>query len=201
MKRFAICLAVLLVWGAAGAAAAEEAQKSKWYIGFGVGSGQLRIEGESMTDYLDGFEDLDADSPVTLHFGVGGIVNPKLHLGFDMSTIYQYAEEDDDDDANVDLQVNNYMFAAHFYPVKKGFFIKAGTGFSLLTVDVDDGPEGDDRETYDGLGYLLGSGYDFWLGKSFNLGIHAEFSQQYYNDSEAPDETHFFSVYVSFYWF
>ena len=84
--------------------------------------------------------------------------------------------------------------------MKKGLFLKAGAGISALYYRIDT-PIFDQTETYSGTGFLLGIGYDFWLGESFNLGIHAEYSKQSYSESDAPDDTEFTSIYLSFYWF
>lgn len=177
---------------------AEEKKKSNWYIGFGVGMGELIVEGETMDDAFDEYPTIDVGQEVTLNFGVGAIINPKLHLGFDVSAIRQSAE--DDFDQTLDFQVNNYFAALSYYPTGKGLFLKAGAGISALVVELDT-MFIDESETYSGTGFLLGIGYDFWLGKSFNLGIHAEYSKQSYSDSDAPDDTEFTSIYLSFYWF
>jgi hypothetical protein len=176
---------------------AEEKQKSSWYIGFGVGTGELKVEGETMEDAFDEYPSIDVGQELTFNFGVGKILNPKLHLGFDASAIRQSAEDDSD---SIDLQVNNYLAAITYFPKEKGLSLKAGVGISALVYEIDTSFV-DESETYAGLGFLLGLGYDFWLGKSFNLGIHAEYSRQSYNDSDAPDDTEFTSIYLSFYWF
>ena len=177
---------------------AEEKKKSSWYIGFGLGTGELKVEGETMDDAFSENPSIDVGQELTLNFGVGAIINPKLHLGFDVSAINQSAEANFD--STLGLQVNNYFAAISFYPMEKGLFFKAGAGISALVYEIDT-PVYDESETYSGTGYLLGIGYDFWLGKSFNLGIHAEYSKQSYSDSDAPDDTDFTSIYLSFYWF
>ena len=188
----------VIVLFSSGITLAEEKKKSNWYIGFGVGTGELKVEGETMDDAFDEYPTIDVGQEVTFNIGVGAIINPKLHLGFDVSAIRQSAE--DDFDQTLDLQVNNYFAALSYYPTGKGFFLKAGAGISAAVVELDTAFV-DDSETYSGTGFLLGIGYDFWIGKSFNLGIHAEYSKQSYSDSDAPDDTEFTSIYLSFYWF
>ena len=46
----------------------------------------------------------------------------------------------------------------------KGFFIRAGGGWSVLVHEYDSPTENQDMERYGGTGYLVGLGYDFWLG-------------------------------------
>ena len=200
MKKF-IAITIMTLFALLlcfGVTFAEEKKKSSWYIGFGIGTGQLKIEGETMDDFYEDYSYIDVGNELTLHFSVGAILNPKLHLGFDGSLIRQTA--DSDYDATLDVQVNNYFAALSFYPVEKGIYLKAGIGLSTLVAEIDT-PFYDDSETYSGTGFLLGIGYDFWLGKSFNLGIHAEYSKQNYSDSDAPDNTEFTSIYLSFSWF
>jgi hypothetical protein len=188
---------VLICW--CGAAVAEEKKKSSWYIGFGLGTGSLEIEGKTLDDYYEDRSSIDVGDEITLNFGVGAILNPKLHLGFDVSAIRQEVDSDISSQSE-SWQVNNYFAALSYYPWTKGFFVKVGGGLSALVYEYDSGTY-DDSETYSGTGYLVGLGYDFWLGKSFNLGIHAEYSKQTYSDSDVPGDTDFMSVYLSFYWF
>lgn len=193
MRKLITAAIILMIFS--GTAFGQE--KSNWYIGFGVGTGQLQIEGETMDDAFSDYNDIDVDPELALHFGVGGILNPKVHLGFDGSFIRQTA---DGPGGDFTLQVNNYLAAVTFYPMEKGLLLKAGLGLATIMYDLDTDTI-DESDTYGGMGFLLGIGYDFWLGKSFNLGIHAEYSRQSYNDSDAPDDTEFASVYLTFYWF
>lgn len=193
-----ILIGVLMICFWCGAALAEEKKKSPWYIGFGVGLGNLEIEGETLDDMYGDNPYIDVGPEITFNFGVGAIINPKLHLGLDISAIRQSAE--DDFNQSLDFQINNYFAALSYYPIGKGFFIKAGAGISVAVIELDS-VVFDDSESYTGTGYLLGIGYDFWLGKTFNLGIHAEYSKQTYDDNDAPEDTDFTSIYISFYWF
>jgi len=201
MKRSVLMgMAILLVMVLCGGVAlAEEKNKSSWYIGFGVGTGVLEIDGETLEDYYDDSSHIDVGDELTFNFGIGAILNPKLHLGLDISAVRQEVDSDSSG-ASADYQINNYFAALSYYPMTKGFFIKVGGGLSALVYDYDNGPY-EDSDTYAGIGYLVGLGYDFWLGKSFNLGIHAEYSKQTYSDSDAPDDTDFINLYLAFYWF
>ena len=193
-----LLIGVLVLICSGGAAMAGEKNKSKWYIGFGIGTGTLQIEGETVDDVYEDSSYVDVGDELTLNFGVGAILNPKLHLGFDLSAIRQEVDADFSHESE-SYQINNYFAALSYYPWTKGFFVKVGAGFSNLVYEYDG--VYDVSDTYDGTGYLVGLGYDFWLGKSFNLGIHAEYSKQTYSDSHAPDDTDFTSIYLSLYWF
>jgi outer membrane protein with beta-barrel domain len=190
---------IIFIFTLSGTTLAEDKKKSNWYIGFGLGTGTLQIEGETADDAYEDNPNIDVDPELTLHFGVGAIINPKLHLGFDLSVIRQAVDSGIGNDYE-SFQINNYFVALSYYPWTKGLFLKVGGGLSNFVYEYD-GEYNVDSETYSGTGYLVGLGYDFWLGKSFNLGIHAEYSRQSYSDSYAPDDTEFTSIYLSFYWF
>lgn len=204
MKKLIVsAFALMLVIAVSGVSFAQEHEKSSWYIGFGLGAGDggWEVDGEEVT-FDDWFEGFDDTSPkVTINFGVGAILNPKLHLGFDMSAIrqegvdygYYY-------DVKANFQINNYLAALTYFPTGEGLFIKAGTGVSVIGYEISGGPVLESRSA-SGTALLAGLGYAFWLGKTFNLCLNAEYSYQDYYDEEAPDSSHFWNAYLSFYWF
>ena len=183
--------------------------KSSWYIGFGLGSGRGAIEGDSFNKIFDSFADspyvysCSKSTPVTLNFGVGAIINPKLHVGLDISAIYQTAEYyiSGGEKAEIEFLVTNMLGAITYYPNETGFSLKGGLGISNSDFSTSGGPSiMNSSEQYSGYAFLIGVGYDFWLGKTFNLGLHVEYSRQNYNDSWAPKNSDFVNVYLSFYW-
>jgi hypothetical protein len=195
MRNFKIALVtVLFLIIAANSSFAQEHQKSSWYIGFGLGSGQAKFEGDKA------FENADSKSPkITFNFGVGAILNPNIHLGFDVSAWRQEAEYDYYNQT-ISYQINNYMLALTFFPMETGLALKAGVGACVFVYNNDyDG--GSTAESYSGKAFLFGVAYHFWLGETFNLGLNLEYSKQYYNDDEVFDDTDFWNAYVSFYWF
>jgi len=181
----------------------EAKTKSDWYIGFGIGGGRGNIEGDSFKSWFNLFgEELGAgsssiESPVTINFGLGLILNPNLHIGWDVSAILQTAEYiyGHNEKMQIDFFVTNMLAAVTYYPNVTGFSLKGGAGFSNFDYAVDGY-----SEQYYGYAFLAGIGYDLWLGETFNLGLRLEYSKQYYNDSKAPKNTDFVNVYVSFYW-
>lgn len=186
---------------------ADEHHKSIWYIGFGLGSGQGWIEGDTFSKYFDNEGDYIGIKPekspmITFNFGIGAILNPNLHIGFDGSAIRQTATYNSAGlKGEYTYQINNYLLAVTYYPDETGLSLKAGIGFADMQWDVT----GDlfyshFTETYTGNAYLIGAGYDFWLGDTFNLGLHVEYSKQNYNNSKAPSDSDFVNIYVSFYW-
>ncbi|MBF0224657.1 MAG: outer membrane beta-barrel protein [Desulfobacterales bacterium] len=202
MKKKNLVNFTLLFFLMSGICFAGEHQKSSWYIGFGVGTGQLKVEGETMDDHFDGQYGIKVNNPGAINFGVGAILTPKLHLGFDLSAIAQTAESELNSSDEFTLSIANYLAALTFYPMEEGFFLKAGLGICALHYEIDAKSFANISDDYGGVAFLLGIGYDFWIGKSFNLGLHAEYSRQSYeDDNNAPDDTEFLNFYLSFYWF
>jgi hypothetical protein len=198
MRRFVIAL--MLVGWMMQPWAVESQEKSNWYIGFGIGGGDLKIEGKRLDDELGDVPGLDIGTEVMINLGVGMILNPKIHLGLDVSSIGQTVKSDMVR-SELDLQVTNIFGAATYYPMDKGLSIKGGLGPSVLRAKTVFPGGLEKSEDYNGFGMLLGLGYEFWLGKSFNLGGRLEYSKQYYNGDQAPDDTEFIALYLSFYWF
>lgn len=202
MKKLIVsAFALMLVVAVSGACFAKEHEKSSWYIGFGLGTGDggWEIEGEEVT-FDDWFEGFDTTPRVTGNLGVGAILNPKLHLGFDLSLISQEGDgKVHGYDVEVDFQITNYLAALTYFPTGEGLFIKAGVGVSTIGYEI--GIPVSESRSDSGTAMLAGLGYAFWLGKTFNLCLNAEYSHQSYSGEEAPDNSHFWNVYLSFYWF
>jgi len=192
----AACLTLILPISAFSA----DHQKSSWYLSLGAGTGSGNAEGEEL---LSGAG--DKLGPMTFHFGLGAIVNPRLHAGFDLSVFGVDGSYDDPTTYQFSTEyawIYNYFGAVSFYPFEKGLFFKGGLGLSKFQYHFGSNNAALDTDlSVMGYGFLVGGGLDLWLGKSFNLGVHFEWSKQYYNDSEAPDNTDFYSIYVAFSWF
>ena len=195
MKKRAVAIVTLAMLCMAEGSFAQEHKKSSWYIGFGIGTGNgsCEVDGEKVTSD-EWFEGLSTSPVLTMNFGVGGIVNPKLHLGFDWSAIRQ---EGSNHYVERMVQINNYLVALKYFPKGEGLFLKAGAGASSIIYDVSGGSP----SAYSGTAVLGGVGYAFRLGKSFNLCLNADYSRQTYSNKYAPDNSHFWNLYVSFYWF
>jgi hypothetical protein len=178
----------------------EVKEKSSWYIGFGFGTGGggYTVD-EEYISFNDYFKDSEDPFKMSMNFGVGAILTPSIHLGFDISTLTNMGEMDG---VSYSLDIYNYLIVMSYYPSITGFFIKAGLGASRFASTIT--YQGEDYYNgYSGTGALAGIGYNFWLGSSFNLGINLEYSAQVYDDEdeEAPESSNFWSIYVSFYWF
>ncbi len=176
-------------------------RKSSWYIGFGLGWGDGSWEfenGEEVT-FDDFTEDSDDSTRIAFNFGIGGIVNPQFHLGLDINAIRQEASANIyGTEITASMQINNYMLSAFYYPMNEGIFLKAGIGRSVYQMTISGGPF-KISESESGLALLGGIGYAAWLGETFNLCFHLDYTTQSYG--EVIDSSKFWAIYMSAYWF
>jgi hypothetical protein len=209
MKKAVMCVvSILFVFTVTSATVAETNQKSSWYIGFGLGSGdgQMEIDGESKS-FDDHFD--TSGLKITGNAGLGMIVNPNLHVGFDFSAMSRTNSTTVSNGTFTEgVNIYNYYVAVSYFPFTEGLCLKAAAGFSnlqLMTVTkeyVAPVYVGHQKDyTMNGYGGLVGIGYYFWIGDSFNLGLNAEYSYQTGYSDDMVDNSHFWNVYVSFYWF
>lgn len=176
-------------------------QRDNWYIGFGLGgspSAQWKVNGQTV-GFDDWLEGLDKDPRVSFNFEVGGTLSPETLLGFDLTAVAQGGATSG---GEAHVQINNYFLMLTHFPYREGFFFRMGGGYSNLWLTIDTN-FGDFDERLDGVGALAGLGYAFWLGKSFNLTLNLDYSQQWYsNDNPSePDTSQFTILYVGFDWY
>ncbi len=203
MKTRSLLLLLIVVGLALPAAASGQArhQRSNWYIGFGLGgafSAAWTDHGRS-TSFDEWLTGLDRSPKIALNFKVGGTLSPHTLLGFDATAVGQSGTAFDVD---AHAQINNYFLMLTHFPYQEGLFFRVGGGFSNL-VNMIDTPFGDLDSTLTGVGVLGGIGYAFWLGKSFNLTLNLDYSQQWYSNDSAgePDRSNFTIAYVGFDWY
>ena len=179
-----------------------------------MGSGTLNFGGSSLESYLENrsysgwaeyYNVKEEDETTTFHIAVGSVVNPKIHLGLDISGVSQEASCPRYDPsyylspAKVEMQLRNYFVAVSYFPFEKGLFLKAGGGISELTQTTTVFSEQKDK--FSGFGYMIGIGYDLRIVKRLHIGIHADYSRQTYNSSDAPDDTDFTNIYIALYFY
>jgi hypothetical protein len=149
------------------------------------------------------FRDYVGASPtqVALEFKVGGTINPRLLLGFDVTAVRSQA---DSGGSTFGAQVTNYLAMATWFPNERGFFLRGGLGLAAFTYDTS-GAVGSHSDSTQGVGLLLGAGYALWLGRSFNLTLNLDWSFQSYRSSKdpqlLPDSSSFWAAYVGFDWY
>jgi hypothetical protein len=88
-----------------------------------------------------------------------------------------------------------------FFPNGEGFFIRGGVGLAAFVTQLS-GPGVSENETVSGFGIVFGGGHAFWLLKSFNLTLNADYSLQSYGKSDnGPDSSSFLNIYLGFDWY
>ena len=185
-----------------------EQHRNDWYLGFGVGHASVfntyyEKDGER-TNFEDWAESQGYNEGI-YNVKLGKTINQYLLLGFD-ATIVNYANGGFLGD-NINLKyinIKNYYAVATYFPWKKGFLFRGGAGYSRLVKiqDFKDEIENNTEEHTSGYGFVVGVGYSFWLGKTFNLSLYLDHSQQGYKESSTePDSSQFTAFYMGFDWY
>jgi hypothetical protein len=100
---------------------------------------------------------------VSGYLKLGGTVNPRLLLGFELNA---WTRERN----NTTRSQGNASVVAFFYPqARRGFFLKGGVGVSTLDRGISE--PGYDPQT--GIGFLAGAGYDVRVGNNVSLTPYA----------------------------
>jgi hypothetical protein len=179
-------------------------ERGSWYIGFGLGTGNGSVSGQGDTF---SFRELNRGALLTsgdpaniaLNFKVGATLTPRLLVGFDITAVRSQLDQGGD---SAGVQVTNYDVVATWFPVERGFFARGGLGLSGLTFDSDIAGLGSGSSTYRGANLLLGVGYAFWLGRSFNLTLNLDYTAQGYGSSDVdPETSSAWLVYLGFDWY
>jgi len=203
-------LIVIIPFCIAGTSYAEENKKGPLYFGLGFGDATLKFEGGSLSSYIEDSSDgefqsgEDEDEYSVFHIGIGGVVNQKLHLGVDISSVKQkstiryYSLLGNLLSGSAEVQLTNYFAALSYFPFERGLFVKMGGGISKLDQKVS-AFFSEDTDSYSGLGYMFGLGYDLRLLGRLHLGLHADYSKQNYQGKDAPEDTDFTNMYISVY--
>lgn len=130
-----------------------------------------------------------------LNFKVGATLSPRLLVGFDLSTVRSATDQYGVATA---IQVTNYDAVATFFPMETGLFVRGGVGLSAFTYE----ETGFSDVTASGGNVLVGVGYAWWLGRTFNLTANLDFSAQSYSGGSANvDSTRLWTLWVGFDWY
>ncbi len=175
-------------------------QRAPWYIGFGLGAGDgtTRLGDVSSTfgDVVrqDGHDDRGR---LGLNFKLGATVSPRFLLGFDVTSLRAFGGGYGD---STWVWVTNWNAVGTFFPWERGLFLRGGVGLATLEVGRTVSGVGTGTSGYGGVDGLLGVGYAFWLGRSFNLTVNLDVSRQWY-DSPDVDGSTFALAYIGFDWY
>ena len=206
MKKILVLLFTVFVIENASIGYAKQHNKDNWYIGFGLGYGDVQVKPDGSDSFS--FSDVDGSTQFSLQFGIGGMVSEKFHLGFDLSVIsYSNTITYTWNTVEQTMQFKNYLLMATFFPNKKGFFLRAGAGLSSWSITIENkmlsGSEiFSGSESVSGIGVLGGIGYAFWIGESFNLVLNFDVGLASFSDKDNFEgKLTYYNMYLSFYWF
>ena len=131
---------------------AQQAQtRQGLWVGGGMGYGSLGLT-------CDGCGSVDREGGVSGYAKVGGTLRQNVLLGVEMNgwTKSEFGGR---------VTMGNMSGAAYWYPMPtQGLFIKAGAGYSVLSVD-----DGISTSDDSGFGLLGGLGYDVRVGKNLSI--------------------------------
>lgn len=152
-----------------------EPQRDSWYIGFGLGTGDGKVD---LVHGTADFEDMVYSDRANIAFNlrVGATLTPRLLLGFDGGFVASVA---DDGGYTSSVQLNYYDVGAMYFPWERGFFVRAATGLSAIVQELE--PLG--KASARGFNVIGGVGYAFWLGRSFNLTLNVDFARHWFDDA------------------
>jgi len=131
---------------------AQQAQtRQGLWVGGGMGYGSLGLT-------CDGCSSVDREGGVSGYAKIGGTLRQNILLGVEMNgwTKSEFGGR---------VTMGNMSGAAYWYPMPtQGLFIKAGAGYSVLSVD-----DGISTADDSGFGLLGGLGYDVRVGKKLSI--------------------------------
>jgi hypothetical protein len=142
----------LLTMALATSAFGQHAQgRDGFWIGGGMGYGSLGLS-------CDGCGDVDRTGGLSGFAKLGGTLRQNILLGVEMNGWTKT-------EGGATVTMGNMSGAAYWYPMPtQGLFLKAGAGYSILTVEDD---VVSDNDT--GFGFLGGVGYDIRVGRNLSI--------------------------------
>jgi hypothetical protein len=177
----------------------QDGWRDIWYLGVGIGSGagSYVLDGDRVS-----FRDTHgaAGSPLHLAFQLeaGVTLAPTLLLGGEISALSSTASSSF---ADSELTLAQLLAVLTWFPVERGPFLRAGAGLASIRQEWDDGFELRESSA-GGVSVLGGVGYAWWLGRRFNLTLHADASAQSYGSGSGdPSSSAGVNAYLGFRWY
>ncbi len=182
--------------GAAARAPDPGPVRSSGYFGFGVGWGAAGFLRDGGLYALGAPVSNAVPVSFALQIGAGVTLSPKVLLGLDVRAVRAQSK----DGLAAGALMADYTLMLTWFPAARGFFVRLGGGASTLGI-----AKGGASDTLLGFGGVLGLGYAFWLGRSFNLTLNGDFSAAHdmgSNDlAHRPTGSGFFDLYLGFGWY
>jgi len=135
-------------------------------LGFNLGGGSAGTSGSGVST--------DRETGLAGNFRVGYAFSPQVAAGLEGNMWTK----------NVDNETLTFSVGAAaltYYPGATGFFVKGGIGVGSAEYSVDQGGT-TLSVSDDGLGFLVGAGYEWRLGRKFALGPQFDYSYAKIND-------------------
>jgi hypothetical protein len=194
IKNYVI-IAVMILLAIPEQSSAVNNTASSWYIGFGAGSGIAFGDGKIFHKRGDSIA-----VPLVLNLGIGASLSKQIFLGFDYISFSHFADQsiNGKEETRV-LSVDNFFASAMYFPGWERLFLKVAFGWSYLG-DWEYNFIDSSATFYGGPGITAGIGYFIPLRDTLNLGLHLEYSREWFN-GELFDHTDMAVIYVSLYWF
>ncbi len=173
-----------------------------FFVGFG--SGQLFINGETISDVRGNDDKYVVEDPYYITFGMAGPVTKTIHFGAELGFFSQSARPKVETDPTFRHELLSFILSLKYFPAESGFFTKFGLGWCVLdsVEDKYDPVEADIHDDYQGYTALIGIGYEL-VGEKFHVGCNLEYSRQTYEDDYDEsgtliDNSHIYSDLVTF---
>lgn len=168
--------------------------RGSWYIGFGLGGGSGQAIDTAGSLKLEDWVDA---SPATLlaQFQAGVTLTPRLLFGGELSVLRIASNTGGVTKA---VQITNLDAMLTWYPLERGPFLRGGAGLSSFRRDWT----GYDTGQFGGANLTIGAGYAFWLGRTFNLSLHLDYSKQWYGaNAIALTNSSYAALWLGFDWY
>ena len=159
-------IALTLLWAAPLLSQGHPQTREGFTAAFGLGFGSAGVTCDDCVS--------DRESAPSIFIRLGGAYRPNLILGGEING-WSRSEDEAGDEARVTVATLN--FVAQWYPQPtSGFFLDAGIGVGSINTEVSAaGLPGTFNSRTTGLGYQLGTGYDFRIARNVSLTPYATF--------------------------
>ena len=157
-------------------------RRSGLAIGFGVGIGGMDSENDLFV--CSGCDPNDAMVAGSFDFHVGGMINPRLALLFELWSTAGILDSFGD----VYLLQTMAMFAAQFWVMPR-LWLKGGIGVSHLSLNYDDGFVSDVADLDSGLGVMAAVGYEVMAARSFTMDLQLRLGGGFYDGLGGDGDT------------
>jgi len=179
--------------------------RDNWYIEFALyPAGEMRVDHER-----DSNQKLNADARFGAQFGVGATVNQKLLIGGELNSFVLFKDTKHSTFQKTEASISNtnLMAVATFFPWEEGLFFRGGLGLSNASVEVKEKAlflDYKHTDSMSGYGLVIGTGYAWWIGKSFNMSAKLDYNHSFYNKEIFKQNVNTISYWtagIGFHWF